>query len=172
MGVVSRKRRPRPKGEQARLIKDLPVQKIYHDDPTCKCESCQKQMKKMGEKFIRKEAVVIPPQVYIEEHIAVTYDCDCHDPYFEAKNIKTTPVPKSPLSGSLASPSVLAWAIHNKFELSLPLYRQSNEWSFYGLEVSDRTLCNWVNLSLHEWGMPIYNLLHEYVLKKINLTRG
>lgn len=123
-------------------------------------------MKQMGEKFIRKEAVVIPPQVYIEEHIAITYDCDCHDPYFEAKNMWTTPVPKSPLLGSLASPSVLAWTIHNKFELSLPLYRQKSEWSFYGLELSDRTLANWVNNSLNDWGSPIYDLLHDYILEK------
>jgi len=148
------------------LIKDLPVVKVYHEDKNCRCDRCDQQMNEMGEKFIRQDAVVIPPQVYVEEHIAITYDCNCHDPELEAKNIVTAPVPKSPISGSLASPSVLAWTIHNKFELSLPLYRQAGEWAFYGLEVSDRTLGNWVNISLHDWGMPLYDLLHQYVLQK------
>jgi len=64
-------------------------------------------MKKMGEKFIRDDAVVIPPQVYLERHVAITYGCDCHK-YGEIKNIHTSPVPKSPGSGSLASPSAIA----------------------------------------------------------------
>lgn len=160
-----RKKSSRPKGEQARIIKDLPVQQIYHKDDNCTCGNCQQKMKEMGKKFIRRDAVVIPPQVYIEEHIAITYHCDCHN-YGEVKNIVTAQSPKSPISGSLASPSVLAWTIHNKFELSLPLYRQKSEWSFYGLEVSDTTLANWVNNSLNDWGSPIYDLLHDYVLEK------
>ena len=141
------------------------VEKIYHEEPGCKCGHCQKEMKQMGEKFIRKNSVIIPPQVYVEEHYAITYDCDCHA-YDESKNIRTASVPKTPLAGSLASPSTLAWTIHQKFELHLPLYRQSSEWAFYGLEISDRTLINWTNISLTDWGTPIYDLIHEYMLKR------
>ena len=119
----------------------------------------------MGEKFIRRNSVIIPPQVYVEEHYAITYDCDCHD-YDETKNIHTASVPKPPLSGSMSSPSTLAWTVHQKFELHLPLYRQASEWEFYGLKISDRTLCNWTNIALHDWGAPIYDLIHHYMLKR------
>lgn len=53
--------------------------------------------------------------------------------------------PSVPLiSRSLASASLVANIVANKFELALPLDRQRHALSELGLVVSETTICNWV----------------------------
>lgn len=70
-----------------------------------------------------------------------------------------------PIQRSLASPSVLAWLFHQKFELSLPIYRQEKEWESYGLEVGRRILANRIITAAHNWLAPIYDYLPEELKK-------
>jgi transposase len=129
------------------------------------CGCCHCQMKKLGEKEVRDEVVYIPASVFVKRHITESYYCDnCIDPELESKKIVTAPVPKPPISNSLASPSVLAQIFHNKFRLSLPLYRQVPEWATYGLHVEYRTLINWVNMASHDWLSGIYQLIHQHIM--------
>ncbi len=56
----------------------------------------------------------------------------------------------------MASPSVLAKVIYDKFSQYLPLYRQVKEWERYGLNTNDKNLSNWVIRASHNWLLPIY----------------
>ena len=80
--------------------------------------------------------------------------------------IKKVPVPKQPITHSLASPSVLAQLLHQKIEMSLPFYRQEKEWLTYGLKVPRRTLANWFITGTKKWLMPIWQQLREHLLKE------
>lgn len=43
---------------------------------------------------------------------------------------------------------------------------QEAEWQTYGLDVSRRTLINWVNVASHEWLSGLYQLLHKLILQE------
>ena len=59
-------------------------------------------MKQMGKKVVREEVCFIPARLYKKVYISHTYECDCHDPNFEAKPIRCAEVPKGPIQRSLA----------------------------------------------------------------------
>lgn len=40
--------------------------------------------------------------------------------------------------------STVAWLIHQKFELGIPLYRQEKEWEALGLKLCRATMANWL----------------------------
>lgn len=60
----------------------------------------------------------------------------------------------------------MAWLFRQKFELSLPIYRQEKEWESYGLEVTRRTLANWIITAAHDLLAPIYNDLAKELKKQ------
>lgn len=156
-------RRRKRKGHKAELTKELPIEEVHHElhGEDCTCDRCGSSLKPIGKKIIREEVCFIPPRVYKKVHVAHTYACDCHDPEVEGKFIRCAEAPKAPIQRSLAGASTLAWLFHQKFELSLPLYRQEKEWKHYGLSVSDRTLANWVIIAAHDWLKPIYEQLEK-----------
>jgi hypothetical protein len=124
-------------------------------------------MKKLGERVVRDEVVYVPASVFVRRHMTESYYCDqCIDPELEAKKVVTATVPKPPIRNSLASPSVLAQVLHNKFRLSLPLYRQVEDWNTYGLSVEYRTLVNWVNVACHDWLSGLYDLIHKHIMSQ------
>jgi transposase len=117
-------------------------------------------MKHLGKKIVRDEVHFVPAKLHVERHISHSYQCNCHDPLKEAKQIKATPVPKALFSsGSIVSSSLLAEIFHLKFVLSVPLYRQVNDWMRHGLSVTRKTLSNWVMAGSHDYLFPMYELL-------------
>jgi len=124
-------------------------------------------MNKLGEKAVRDEVVYVPAKVFVRRHMTESYYCDkCINPEIEAKKVVTAVVPKPPIRNSLASASVLAQVLHNKFRLSLPLYRQVDDWNAYGLRVEYRTLVNWVNIACHDWLSGLYELIHRHIMSQ------
>ena len=69
------------------------------------------------------------------------------------------------LRNSIASASLVAYILYQKFFMSLPLYRQ--EWCFenFGLILSRQTLCNWVIRFSYDLFGPIYDYLKGLMLK-------
>lgn len=114
----------------------------------------------MGQKTVREEVVFIPASLKKKVYIEHSYDClTCRTAGISS--IKRAPAPKAPLAKSFAGPTVLAWLFHQKYEMSLPLYRQEKEWRDYGLSVTRKTLANWVIRSAQEWLAPIYDRLRQ-----------
>ena len=148
------------------MIKDLPFREIHCElsEEERQCNQCDEQMKPMGKKIMREEVCFIPAKLYKKVYVCHSYECNCHDPSYEAKQIKSGIVPKGPIQNSLASASVLAFLMHQKYVLSLPLYRQEAEWKRYGLKVPRRTLANWVITPTQDWLYPIYQCIHRYLL--------
>lgn len=62
---------------------------------------------------------------------------------------------------SLASESLVAQIILDKFKLFLPLYRLEHDELRFGFPLSRQTMSNWVNKACHELFMPVYEYLCE-----------
>jgi transposase len=74
-------------------------------------------------------------------------------------------MPQPVLSKSIASPSSVAHVICQKYLLSLPLYRQEQEWKGIGLMLSRATLSNWVIRPTEDWLMPVVERMHMHLLQ-------
>jgi hypothetical protein len=68
------------------------------------------------------------------------------------------------LKNSIASASLVAFILYQKFFMSLPLYRQ--EWCFenFGLILSRQTICNWVIRFSFDLFGPVYDYLKSLML--------
>lgn len=55
--------------------------------------------------------------------------------------------------------------MQQKFELSIPFYRQEKGWENYGIALSRATIANWVIKASNLWLKPIFDLLHKQLLQ-------
>ena len=159
-------RRKKQKGHKQRLLANLPAEEIHleFNDEERQCDHCHKEMKQMGKKVVREEVHYVPARLYKKVYISYSYECHCHDPSIEAKPIKSAPAPRPLIQKCFAGATLLAWLLYMKFVLSLPLYRQEAEWRRYGLDISRRTLANWVIIGAEDWLTSIYDLLRQELL--------
>lgn len=143
---------------------NLPVEEVhcYLNDEECSCEACGNQLHVFGQKIVREEVQFIPASLKKKIYIEHSYEChSCRNT--DKHSIKRASAPKAPLQRSFAGPTVLAWLFHQKYELSLPLYRQEKEWAQYGLQLNRNTLSNWVIRSSEDWLEPIYDRLRYFL---------
>jgi len=59
-------------------------------------------------------------------------------------NIKIAPLPASPIPKGIATASLLSQIITSKYQYGLPLYRQESLFKQYGIELSRRTMADWM----------------------------
>ncbi len=154
-------------GQREELVKNLPHSKVLHtiDEREQICDNCGSTMVKVGEEFVRTEVQFIPAKLKVIDHYRETYECrSCRKngtPYMEK-----APVPYPPVLHSLASASTITWLIHQKFELSIPLYRQEKEWEALGLRLSRATMSNWLLVVYRDWLVHIVHRLKLELLKQ------
>lgn len=154
-------------GQREELVKNIPHSKVLHTIDTSEqiCEKCGSTMVKAGEEFVRTEVQFIPAKLKVIDHYRETYECrSCRKrgtPYMEK-----APVPYPPVMHSLASASTIAWLIHQKFELGIPLYRQEKEWKALGLNLSRATMANWLLVVYRDWLQHIVHRLKQELLKQ------
>lgn len=157
----------RKPGQKARLIKDLPIQVVdcmLHEDD-CHCEWCNTELRPVGREYVREEVEFIPAHLKVRKIYRHAYECPtCKLDGADAIVKAETPAPVIPKS--LASASSIAWLLHQKFELSLPVYRQEKEWERYGIALSRTTMANWVINACERWLTPLYNRLHQELLQE------
>jgi transposase len=139
------------------LCEHIEVEVIHHHPESTICDCCQHLMVEMGGTLAREEAKFIPAKMMKVQHIEHAYECkNCKGDASRLAQIKRGKAPQPAIQRSIASPSVLAKVIYDKFAHYLPLYRQVNEWARYGLDTNDKNLSNWVIRVAHDWLLPIY----------------
>jgi len=116
-------------------------------------------------KQIRKELKIVPAQLSVVEHVQHIYSCrECEKNDINT-NVKTAKMPKPPISGSIASSSVIAYIMNEKFVKSIPLYRQEQEWRRMGVNLSRQNMANWMIKSADNLLKPIYNRMKQHLLE-------
>ena len=91
----------------------------------------------------------------------------------EAPDVKSTIVraesPAPLISGSLASPSAVAYVIDQKYGLGMPLYRIETDLKYKGINLSRQTISNWIIYCAETFLSGIYALLITYLLMEFVL---
>lgn len=139
------KRRPLPD--------NLPREVIEHDVPEhekqCAC-GCLKQ--RIGEE-VTEQLEVIPSQLKVIQYVRPKYACNRCD-----EGVVIAPMPKLFLPKSMATPSLVAYTIINKYQDHLPLYRQEKIWQRMGIDIARNTVCGWI-MAAAEVCMPMRSAL-------------
>lgn len=145
-----------------RLPADLPVEVVEHRLPAEEqvCMTCNCALHVMG-KEIRRELKLIPAQAVIVEHIQYVYACRSCEANACSVPIIPAPADKPVIKGSFASPEAVAHIMTQKFVSGLPLYRQEQQWTRQGINLSRQTMSNWLLRCASDWLEPIYEELHK-----------
>ena len=172
--TISYKRKKR-KGKREDFYEGLPTERIVFDLPEDEriCPRCGGLLHECGHEVVRREVAVVPAQVKAVEYVRTLYDCDdCEQSPGAgagagagALPMVKAPVPAPVIAGSgIASPSLLALVLCNKFVLALPLYRQEQELQRMNINISRQTMANWIIYVAQNWLKPIYELLRAVLL--------
>lgn len=152
-------------GQREAKLRDLPVEIIeYHlpaEEQVCPC--CNGPLHAMSTE-VRQELKVIPAEVKVVKHIRHVYSCrQCEQTATETPVI-TAPMPKPAAPGSLASPSAIAFTMVQKYVMGMPLYRQEQQFAYLGVDLSRKTLSNWLLRAADTWLQPVYERMHAHLL--------
>ncbi|OWZ82620.1 hypothetical protein CDO51_13195, partial [Natranaerobius trueperi] len=90
------------------------------------------------------ELKIVPAKAKVLKHIKYVYSCRKCDKENTTTPVKTAPIPNPVISGSLASPSSVAYIMTQKYLEAQPLYRQEQNLSRLGIKLSRQTMANWM----------------------------
>lgn len=163
--TITYQRQKKTRGQRDLALKNFPVDRIEYrlSAEELYCSACDGPLHEMGHE-IRRELKVIPAEVRVMEHVRYKYGCRTCEREALTTPIVTAPMPRPVHSGSLASPSLMAHILHQKFTLGLPLYRQEQDWTRLGVSLSRQTMANWVVFAAHEWLDPLYQEMRRELL--------
>lgn len=156
----------RKKPKRKPLPKDLPREQIIHDiaDEDKQCDCCGGDLHKMGEDITEKLDFV-PAKVTVIEHIRPKYVCRECDKSGTDNKIKQAKMPAMPINKGIATSSLLSQIITSKYQYALPLHRQESMFKQCGIELSRKTMSDWVlkSATLFE---PLMQRLKQALLKQ------
>jgi len=147
------------------LLDDLPVETIEYHLPEAEqaCPSCSGTLHAMSTE-VRQELKVIPAEVKVVRHVRHVYSCrQCEREGTETPVI-TAPMPNPAAPGSLASPSMLAHIMTQKYVDAMPLYRQEQQFARLGVPLSRQTLANWTLQAADRWLQPLFDRMQTHLL--------
>ena len=144
------KRKPLP----AHFPREEVIHDVEENQKICNC-GCQKE--RFGEE-VTEQLNIVPPKFSVIRHIRPKYACKRCE-----LGVAIAPIPNLLLPKSMASPSLVAFTLINKYCDHIPLYRQESIWARYGIELPRNTLCGWL-LSVADLCEPLWELLRKQVL--------
>lgn len=156
----------RKKAKRGSRLDNLAVETVEYKltDEESVCDVCGEKLSEM-KKETRRELVIIPAEVKIIEHVTYSYSCRNCDKNGVNGFIKEAGHPKALIPKSMVSPSLLSYIMNQKYTMSLPLYRQEQEFKRLGVELTRQNLSNWIikGASLLR---PLYNEMKKSLLNE------
>ena len=155
----------RNKPKRKPLPTDLPRERIVLDIPDeDKVCACGGTLHKIGED-ISEKLEFIPAQVKVIETVRPKYVCRCSDAEDDKVEIKQAPVPAAIIPKGIATPSLLSQIVTSKYQYGLPLYRQESMFKQYGIDLSRKTMADWM-VRCSESLEVLYTLLRQILLQQ------
>ncbi len=145
-----RKPRPGPLRRQA-VVYDLPAGERT-------CPECGGRRCRIGEE-IHEQLEYIPASLFVVQPIRPKYACTAG-----RGNVVIAPRLPEPIEKGRPGPGLLAYVITSKYADHLPLYRLEGILRRPGVELSRKTMCDWMATCV-ELLEPIYKRMHQLVLR-------
>ena len=129
------------------------------------CPYCNSKMEYVTETFVREELRITPAKVERIHYYQEKWQCpECKkdgDGTFAESKTPTALIPHSP-----ASPSIVSYVAMEKIGLAMPYYRQEFLMNQLGFTLPRETMANWIIYVAENYFYPIYERLHEELLKR------
>ena len=159
--------RKKSAGSREAKLDQFPVETITYalpeEEQVCTC--CGGALHEMSTET-RNEIAVIPAEVKVTRHVRQVYSCRRCEREEIRTPIVTAPMPKPIYPGSLASPSIMAYVMSQKYVDSQPLYRQEQQFARLGLTISRQTLANWMMYGADQWLSLLTDRMREHLLNQ------
>lgn len=157
---------PRKKPVRKPLPKDLPRETVVVDlsEQEKVCDCCGGALHEMG-RDIREQLDFIPAKIKVVETVRLKYSCRRCDREGTEGQIKIAPAPVSPIPKGIATASLLAYILISKYQYALPLYRLEQMFANHGIELSRKTMADWV-IRCAELLKPLFDYLKNTQLKQ------
>ena len=146
---------------------NLPIRKevIPLPEEDKHCPYCNSLMEYVTETFVREELRITPAKVERIHYYQEKWQCpECKkdgDGTFAESKTPTALIPHSP-----ASPSIVSYVAMEKIGLAMPYYRQEFLMQQLGFTLPRETMANWIIYVAEHYFYPIYDRLHEELLKR------
>lgn len=159
---VAPHRRRRPRREK--LPSSFPVKEIVLDllEAEKHC-GCGHELTRIGEETSEK-LDVIPPEFRVLRYVRPKYawrHCEGSGDE-EHPAVRTARMPPAVIPKGIATEGLLAFIITGKFCDALPLYRQEKQFARLGVELSRRTMADWM-IAVATACRPLYDELGSYI---------
>ena len=122
------------------------------------CPDCNTKYKVVTKETV-KRLKFIPARFEVVEEVTFVYSCPKCGAMKRPE--KTAPL----LKGSVATPSLVAGIINAKYVNGMPLARQEREFARYDLNLSTKTMANWIIQCADRYLQPLYDLMKEELLR-------
>ena len=122
------------------------------------CPECGTKYKVVTTETV-KYLKFIPARFEVVEETTYVYACP------KCGMMKRPQKDPSLLKGSVATPSLVAGIMNAKYVNGMPLARQEREFARYNLNLSTKTMANWIILCAKLYLQPIYDLMREEFLR-------
>ena len=167
VAVAAHKRHKKHEYTLDELPENVPVEVVEHRLPeeALVCPNCGDTMTEIG-KEVRRRLKLVPAKAVVVEDWYYTYACrNCEKENTETPVVKAAREPNF-IPGSFATPEAAAHLMVQKFVMGSPLYRQEQELKRQGISLSRQTMSNWLLWSAEHLLKPVYDQLHEELLKR------
>jgi transposase len=120
------------------------------------CPECQGELRHIGEQ-ISERLEYVPAALVVIEEACQKYACP------KGCTVVTAEKPPAPIEKGLAGPGLLAHVAVSKYGDHLPLHRQESIFARQGVELSRKTMCDWMR-QCAELVSPLYDLMKQRAL--------
>ena len=122
------------------------------------CPECGTKYKVVTTETV-KYLKFVPARFEVVEEVTYVYSCP------ECGTMKRPQKDPALLKGSVATPSLVAGIMNAKYVNGMPLARQEREFARYDLNLSTKTMANWIILCAERYLGPVYDLMKEELLR-------
>ena len=167
--VKTHEKSPRKPGVREEMLAGLPKEiEEYVLNPEEDCPKCGSSLKVIGKEIIRTEVEFIPAKLKVKQivrQVAKCENCGKKDSENKVPVFLKAGIPAPLLPHSISTPSLVAQIMYQKFSMGLPFNRQERDWFRMGLVLPRADMAYWVIRCSQEWFTPIYDRIHENLLK-------
>ncbi len=163
----TRKQRKTPELQRASMDESLPTEVVEHKaaEADASCPTCQAEM----EIFAYRELIELVFKPAVLKRVIHRYPVltcpDCKINGIQSTIIETKR-PEALLPKTMASPSIAAHIITQKYMMALPLYRQEMEWEQMGIHLSRQTQSNWLLALSERYIIPMCDRMRHHLLQQ------
>ena len=168
--VPSHERTARQPGVRAEMLAGLPKEiEEFIINPEETCSICDGELKIIGKKLVRTEVEFIPAKLKVKQivqQVAKCTKCGTGESENPKDHFQKAAVPNPVLVHSIATASLVAQVMYQKFAMGIPFNRQEKDWYRLGLVLPRANMANWTIRCSEDWMTPIYDRIHEKLLNR------